>query len=233
MSPARAALEAARNGGKLPAGVAVSAAPRTAAPAAPAVSANSFAGRPKSPAPWEDDVPQAATAAIAPAAEAQKKTEAPIEAAPIVAPAASLSAPQQRPVRSGPVPVLNWDGNWPALAAGLPVRGVAQQLAQQSELVECDTSGSNVVFQLRVPLETLCAAGSVDKLAVALTEHFGKSVRVTTEIGVVEQTANAAALADRAERQRQAEETMQTDPFVQTLIREFGATIVPGSIRPV
>jgi DNA polymerase-3 subunit gamma/tau len=40
-------------------------------------------------------------------------------------------------------------------------------------------------------------------------------------------------MADRAERQRQAEETMHSDPFVQTLMREFGATIVPGSIKPI
>ncbi len=119
------------------------------------------------------------------------------------------------------------------LAAGLPVRGVAQQLAQQSELLQCDAGGNVLQFHLRVPLETLCAAGSIDKLAAALGEHFGKTARVTTEIGAVEQTANAAAQAERAERQRQAEETMHSDPFVQTLMSEFGATIVPGSIRPI
>ncbi|TCS35720.1 DNA polymerase-3 subunit gamma/tau [Paucimonas lemoignei] len=231
MSPARAALEAARNGGKLPAGVTVNASPRPAEPAMPAPAPT--ASQPKSPAPWEDDVVHAASAGVATVAEAQKKTEVAEEPAGAIVPAARTGASPRRQVMSGPVPALNWDGNWPALAANLPVRGVAQQLAQQSELIDCDTSGNNVIFNLRVPLETLCAAGSVDKLAAALTEHFGKPVRVTTEIGAVEQTANAAALADRAERQRQAEETMNTDPFVQTLMREFGATIVPGSIRPV
>jgi DNA polymerase-3 subunit gamma/tau len=56
---------------------------------------------------------------------------------------------------------------------------------------------------------------------------------VSTELGAVQQTANAQAVAEREARQRQAEESMQSDPFVQTLMREFGATIVPGSIKPV
>jgi DNA polymerase-3 subunit gamma/tau len=50
---------------------------------------------------------------------------------------------------------------------------------------------------------------------------------------VVANTANAKAEADRAERQREAELTVQQDPFVQVMMREFGASIVPGSIRPL
>jgi DNA polymerase III subunit gamma/tau len=131
---------------------------------------------------------------------------------------------------------LNWDGNWPLLAGALPLRGVAQQLAQQSELIKCESGGANgkegTQFQLRIAVETLLSAGSVDKLAEALSKHFAQKVRVTTEIGAVGQTANAQTLAERAARQRQAEETMQSDPFVQTMIREFGARIVPGSVKP-
>jgi DNA polymerase-3 subunit gamma/tau len=128
---------------------------------------------------------------------------------------------------------LQWVGDWPALAAKLPLRGVVQQLAQQSELLQCEELGGATQFHLRIPLETLRSAGAVDKLATALTEHFGRTIRVTTEIGAVEQTANAQAVAEREARQKQAEENMRSDPFVQSLMREFGATIVPGSIKPV
>jgi DNA polymerase-3 subunit gamma/tau len=127
----------------------------------------------------------------------------------------------------------SWDGNWPALAATLPVRGVAHQLAQQSELISMRTENGRRHCQLRVPLETLLSAGSADKLAGALSAHFGVPVLISTEIGAVRQTAHAEALAEQAVRQRQAEETIYSDPFVQTLVQEFGATIVPGSIRPV
>ncbi|MCH8618868.1 DNA polymerase III subunit gamma/tau [Undibacterium sp. TS12] len=138
-----------------------------------------------------------------------------------------------RQIFNSPVPELNWDGHWPTLAASLPVRGVAQQMAQQSELVSCRQDGNAHVFRLRLPLQTLLSSGSVEKLTAALSERFDKSIRLETEIGAVEQTANAQAVAEREVRQQQAEASIQADSFVQTLMREFGATIVTGSVRPV
>ena len=115
----------------------------------------------------------------------------------------------------------------------LPLRGVPQQLAMQSELLAFDDADTMVSIKLRVPVDTLLTAGGADKLASSLEAHYGKPVRLVTEIGAVRRTAHAADVADQAERQRQAEQTLQQDPFVQALMREFGATIVPGSIRPV
>lgn len=231
MSPARAALEAARGGAK--------AASAGGTPSRPANTSTS------APPPWERDEPSAPDSAVSDGASvaAQKKTESPVAeinrpASPAVisAPAASRSEPiamQPTPLLLQPIPELNWDGNWPLLAAALPVRGVAQQLAQQSEFVKFDSSGGAFQFHLRVAIETLLSAGSPDKLATALTEHFGQPIRLQTDIGAVQHTANAKLNAEREERQRKAEETMQSDPFVQTLMREFGATIVPGSIKPI
>ncbi|MGS0743650.1 DNA polymerase III subunit gamma/tau [Glaciimonas sp. GG7] len=132
-----------------------------------------------------------------------------------------------------PEPSLNWDGHWPALAATLPVRGVAHQLAQQSELLHFDSSGPHIQMHLRIPLETLRSAGNVDKLTAALVERFGRTVRIETEIGIVRHTANVRAQAEQAERQRVAEETAKNDPFILSMMREFNARIVPGSIRPL
>jgi hypothetical protein len=123
--------------------------------------------------------------------------------------------------------------DWPALVKQLELRGVARQLAMQSELLSGEDDGQVLALRVRVPVETLLSAGSKDKLAAALSEHLGKKVRLDTEIGVTTQTAHAADVADEAERLRHAEQTLQEDPFVQTLIRDFGATIVPGSVRPL
>ncbi len=123
--------------------------------------------------------------------------------------------------------------DWPALMKTLPLRGVPQQLAMQSELLAFNDAGTVVSIKLRVPVDTLLTAGSADKLVGALESHYGKPVKMDTEIGAVNRTAHAADVAEQAERQRQAEQTLQEDPFVQSLMREFGATIVPGSIRPV
>jgi len=113
------------------------------------------------------------------------------------------------------------------------VRGVVQQLAQQSELIRCEVNNDNPVFRLRVAVETLRSTASVDKLTAALSERFGRNVRIETELGPVEHTANAAAQAEREALQKRTEELLQNDPFVQKVMREFGATIMPGSIRPM
>jgi len=271
LSPAMAALAAARGG---VAGRRQTAAPTTQPVAEPATMAASQptaaeskpvalqpeiksavvraprATAPSSSAPpWEEDIPLPTDIPDSDFSGStyDKPSEAHRQSAPMRAPVAApkpTAAPSvesQQPVQEVPAepltlhpdPSLNWDGNWPVLAASLPVRGVAHQLAQQSELLRCDSSGAAVQMHLRIPLDTLRSAGSVDKLAAALTEHFGRTVRVETEIGIVRHTANVKAQAEQAERQRLAEETANSDPFIQSMVREFGATIVPGSIKPL
>lgn len=137
------------------------------------------------------------------------------------------------PVAHVAIATLDWDGDWPTLAAALPLRGVAQQLAQQSELSGSEQQGDAICLQLQVAIETLRASATVEKLALALSEHFSRTVRVETRLGPVRYSANVVLLAARAARQRAAEQTMQGDPFIQSLQREFGATIVPGSIKPI
>jgi DNA polymerase-3 subunit gamma/tau len=208
------------------------AAPGASASGAAAVNA---AARPqpaiRAPAPGEDeDGPPSwvtefsddtALAAEAPAA--------------VAAPAAAVRAPAQAPHAYviTPVPAIAWDGNWPGLAATLPLRGVAQQLALQTELVECSADTAVATFRLRVPIDTLRASGNSEKLAAALQERF-PDVRVNVEIdiGPVWYTAGAEARAYREECQRQAEQTVAADPFVQGMVRAFDAFVVPGSIRP-
>ena len=123
--------------------------------------------------------------------------------------------------------------DWPVVVRKLELRGVAQQLATQSELLSLHEDDVVIKIELRIPVDTLLSAGSAEKLATALTSYLNKKVSITTEIGVVRQTAHAASLAEQAERLQQAEQTLESDPFVQTLKREFGATIVPGSVRPI
>jgi DNA polymerase-3 subunit gamma/tau len=251
ISPARAALEAARSGMKTPAPAARPPMPAAAAPLGVAQTPARFEQAPPMdlpdlpPAPPWDDNASSITSSMQSANDfsqpsAQKKTEqqsarslAAAETTSVAPPVSSAAPVPARPFVPQPVDSLQWDGNWPSLAAGLPVRGVAQQLALQSELLKCEVDGNTVQFELQVPVDTLMAAGSVEKLNAALTEHFGKPVRVSAKVGAVRHTASAQAQADRAERQREAEQSMQDDPFVQKMMREFGATIVPGSVRPV
>ncbi len=187
---------------------------RSTSPAMAALAAaRSSKAKAAPPPPVDDDFFGLDAPTVANGDPAQKKTES---RAPLSAPEPSAHAI-----------------DWPALMRTLPLRGVPQQLAMQSELLAYDDTTDAVTIKLRVPVDTLLSAGSADKLAAALEQYYRKPVRLATEIGAVNCTAHAADVAEQAERQRQAELTLQEDPFVQSLMREFGATIVPGSIRPV
>ena len=164
-------------------------------------------------------------------AVSHEESAAPASAA---APVASRAPARARPdYVITPVPEINWDGNWPALAAGLSLRGVSQQLAFQTELASCTVDGLVTTFKLRVPIDTLRASGNTEKLQAALQEHFaGTKVHLEIGIGQVWYTASAEAIAFRAECQRTAEETVMNDDFVKDVMRDLGAFIVPGSVRP-
>ncbi len=199
----------------------------------------------EAPPPWMEDVPSSEPPPYEFPNEAESRGEtmqetggetrvetAPAQQAQVSSQPVAEQIEITRAAPVTPIEELNWDGNWPALAATLPVRGIAQQLAQQSELLRCEINNDTPSFHLRVAVETLLSSGSADKLIAALSERFGRNVRLTTEIGMVQFTANAAALADREALQKRTEETFQNDPFVLKMFQEFGATIMPGSVRP-
>ena len=230
------------------------------APAAPVQAAPPPPAAAKAPAPWDDAPPVAVMEAPAASRQAPPQ-QAPADddlppwvtefsddsaSAAVSAPAAPSSEqpavvmPQRAAKQAAPsgpyvitpVPGLDWDGNWPAVAAVLPLRGVAQQLAVQAELIECLHDGHSTTFRLRVPIDTWRSPANVEKLAAALSERFGRKVNVDTELGAVWYTASAEAQAHREACQRQAEETIETDPFVLDMKRAFDAFVVPGTITP-
>ena len=193
------------------------------------------AAPPPQQAPADDDLPPWVTefsddsASAAVAAPAAQSSEQP---AVVMPQRAAKQAAPSAPYVITPVPGLDWDGNWPAVAAVLPLRGVAQQLAVQAELIECLHDGHSTTFRLRVPIDTWRSAANVEKLAAALSERFGRKVAVDTELGAVWYTASAEAQAHREACQREAEEIIETDPFVLDMKRAFDAFVVPGTITP-
>ena len=128
-----------------------------------------------------------------------------------------------------PLDAIGFTGDWPALAATLSLKGISYQLAFNSEL----TALEGDVLKLSVPVPQYAEASQVARLKAALAESLGKPVEVDVAVGPARRTAAALDAAARAERQRDAEREIGADPFVQQLIRDFGASIVPGSIRPV
>ena len=118
---------------------------------------------------------------------------------------------------------------WAAFSAKLPLTGMAMQLARQSECVA--VKGRAIL--LRVSNKALSEGVHAERLRVVLKEFFGQDVQVVFEIGVVQGTsAHALDQAEQQSRQQDAEASVQIDPFVQALVKDFGAQVVPGSVRP-
>lgn len=123
---------------------------------------------------------------------------------------------------------MNSEG-WPAVAASLPLSGWAAELARQSEWISADKEGQIV---LRAQIRSADDSQAKARLSTVLAEYFGQVVRVNIEYGATgDATAYAVEQAEREQRQIQAEQDAPKDPFIVSLIREFGAQIMPGSIQ--
>jgi len=186
------------------------------APAAPvAVSARSGAATMARPVPVPR--PEAATPASGAGSRAAEATPPP------------KPPTQQMRLSVQPGATKPFDGDWTALVGQLKVAGLVRELAQRSEL----TSYEGDRLRLRVPLKTLLDAGALQKLQAAVSDAIGRPIRLTADVGsTVGPTSAGIAEQARAEKQRQAEESIYADPFVRELIENFGASVDPASIRP-
>jgi len=170
--------------------------------------------------------------------------------AAVPAPAARASAPAPataatKPVTSTPAPAISVApvaaaGNsaerpdWHALMRQLPVKGMVQQLAFQTELQDWSDLAAGVKATIVTPMPQLASEASVARLADALTAHFGKPVKVFIEKGQVE--GKTVAKVDQQihqEKRQNAEQLIAADPFIQQLEKEFGAKVVGGSVKPL
>ncbi len=121
-----------------------------------------------------------------------------------------------------------WHATVQALVAAEAVNGLVRELALQSQLVGRDTDH----WLLRVERETLNQPANRERLQAAL-HAAGHPVTLGVEVGPVTDSPARRNAHAASERQREAEALILADPFVQKMIQDFGAKIVPGSIKPV
>jgi DNA polymerase-3 subunit gamma/tau len=201
-------------------------APRSARSAAPA---SHGAERAKGAASLSNAAGFASEPAAQTAASAADPAAMPSAVAP--PPAAIDPAPEQVPVldqASGPAALF--EGDWPALARQLGATGLMGQFLQQSELLSVDGDG----LRLRVPIRPLAEPATVARVRDLLSQHFGRPVRVLVEVGTVAGvTAARVAEQQRGERLEAARESLESDPFVQSLLSDLGGRILPDSVVPL
>ena len=128
-----------------------------------------------------------------------------------------------------------WHAAVQQLLAAEAIAALVRELALQSQLIartRPSNDGEPHDWLLRIERESLSQSGSREKLQLAL-ETLGHAVRLSIEIGPASDTPAKRLAAATAERQRMAQDIITQDAYVQQLMRDFGAKIVPGSIKVV
>ena len=191
--------------------------PAATAQQAPAPSGSTRVARESSSPP----VPSSATrAATTPALSPQPLA---LRSEPVVNAATDTAG-----ISTTPAPVDLDD--WPALIEAAGLKGPVGQLAQHSSLVAID--GGVVRLALKPAHEHFSAPPLIAMMEQKLSAVIGHSVKVKFEKAATPQEAPAeAAQRERSARQLAAEESLASDPGVQSLLREFGGRLLGDSVR--
>lgn len=163
----------------------------------------------QAPPPWQTEESVAPSAAVAQAAGVQNEP---------VAAAVAQAVPE-------------FKGDWRALVVHLKL-GQAGMLAQHSELL----SFTDIQFNIKVEEvhRSVATRDYQEKLRLALSEHFGREMKLNVQIGEVKtETPADIHYREKQERQDQAIAAINNDPFVHTMVTEFGASIALDSIKPI
>ncbi|WP_027468957.1 DNA polymerase III subunit gamma/tau [Deefgea rivuli] len=168
--------------------------------------------------PWrQDDVPAQTT----PAAQQTALVQASVAQPSVVEP----------PSSQAPLVAAVFNGDWRALVVHLKL-GQAGMLAQHSELLNY----SDIHFNIKVEEEhrSVATRDYQEKLRLALSEYFGREIALNVQIGeVLTETPADIHYREKQERQDNAVAAINRDPFVQTMVKEFGASIALDSIKPI
>lgn len=144
-------------------------------------------------------------------------------------PAAAPAEPEPLPATQ---PATGLAAEWLDLFPRLGLSGMTGSIGANCTLVEA--SGDDWLLHLDPAHSALFNATQQRRLNEALNQHLGRSLKLRIELIRPEQETPAQAAArKRAERQRQAEQSIHDDPLVQQMIQQFGAAIRADSIEPL
>jgi DNA polymerase-3 subunit gamma/tau len=170
------------------------------------------------------------------------RPESPGAAMPSPAPAGggTRAAPPARPAAapgatSAAVPAASAGSTeWASIVAGLGLQGPAGQLA--AHCVMLGRVKDVVRLRLDPAGDTFNRPQLVQKLTQALSQHFGEPVRVEIglgDAGVSDATPARQQAQAADERLKAAEQAIEGDPAVRAMRDVFGATVQPGSVKPL
>ena len=183
------------------------------------------------PPPWEDipmDAVQAGPSFEGGSAPAWAAEPVPVQSQPAPSAAPRAVATQSAHARLQPTELgAQWHAVVTQLDEAQAIVALVRELAMQSQLV----AQSGGVWTLQVHRNALNQPMPRERLFKALAS-ITECTELRVESGPVSDTPALRNQAHAQALQAQAEEIVHNDPHVQHLLQHYGATIVPGSIRP-
>ena len=129
-------------------------------------------------------------------------------------------------------PATGLAADWLDLFPKLPISGMTGSIAANCTLIAVD--GDNWLLHLDPAHSALFNSTQQRRLNDALNQYHERTINLSIELIRPEQETPAQAAARRrADRQRQAEASIQSDPFIQQMLQQFGAIIREDTIAPV
>ena len=109
------------------------------------------------------------------------------------------------------------------------IKTMARELALQSQLM----ANEGAVWTLRIESPSLNSPAIIEKLQTAINaqQQGAPAIQLAVEIGPVLDTPVRRNQALAKDRQAVAEALINSDPFVQDMVRNWGGKVVPGSIK--
>jgi DNA polymerase-3 subunit gamma/tau len=146
----------------------------------------------------------------------------------------SASSPPVAPVAAPVARDANGLPNWESVIERAGLRGPFGLLAQNAVLRERD--GQTLVLALQPAHMSLAVEPMVSQMEERIGQALGERIRLRfvgySQSGTVAETPAARAAQVRDAAQAAAEQSIADDPVVQSMKREFGARVVPQSVKP-
>ena len=144
---------------------------------------------------------------------------------------AAEPAPEPEPEPAA-MPATGLALQWLELFPKLPITGMTGSIAANCTLISVE--GDHWLLHLDPAHSALFNATQQRRLNDALNQYHQRTLTLSIELIKPEQETPAqAASRRRANRQREAEESIHGDPFIQQMMQQFGAVVRHDTIEPV
>jgi DNA polymerase III subunit gamma/tau len=150
-------------------------------------------------------------------------------AKPVVVP---VTMPEEKNEQLDKVVEATSGESWESILQQIKLTGLAQNAAENAEMVR--KNGSEIALHIAKGHQSLFTANIIQRIEQALTSYFRETIKINLDFteSVQSTPAQKKHIASNL-NQKEAEISLQEDPFLQQLKHVFSAEQVKNSVEPL